>query len=471
MKIKIGSIKVDRSGENTKRFRSSFGDIETLSKSLSEHGLIHPIVVDEIIDGVISCAECGGGGSILHRGESSRCERCKGRGSINVEPSYKYVLVAGERRMTAAAMIGWQEIDATIRAQLSAFERKCLELEENIQRLDVNWMERDEAIRQLDELKRAQFGSRQPGCENDVGWTIHDTAKLVGASIGTVSNAIKMARDLQDNPELIQKVSGTTEQIARKMIEREKQAAVIKKKIDQGLINVSAKLSHGDCLELIKSLEDNSINCLITDPPFAVDAIDAVSEGGLASGQYNRGENVGDVDVMTSTYNILLPELYRVMAPGAHFYMFFGPSWYEKLIVLFTSAGFIPDPVPLIWPKNRTTMIPNPYHYVPSYECILYGYKPPRSRTLLKPRANCLQDFPADAGQKRVHPLQKPRDLMKLFIENSTVHGETVLDCFAGSAIVLKTAVELGRRAIGFEKDEQNYLLAMKFLAQGKEER
>ncbi len=50
MKILIKDIKIDRSNEATKRIRKDFGDIQELVQSIKKHGLIHPIVVDEIIE-------------------------------------------------------------------------------------------------------------------------------------------------------------------------------------------------------------------------------------------------------------------------------------------------------------------------------------------------------------------------------------------------------------------------------------
>lgn len=54
-----------------------------------------------------------------------------------------------------------------------------------------------------------------------------------------------------------------------------------------------------------------------------------------------------------------------------------------------------------------------------------------------------------------VHPTQKPEAIIHPLIEYSTPPGGTVLDCFAGSGAVLKTALKSGRKAIGIEMDEK----------------
>ncbi len=365
--------------------------------------------------------------------------------------------------MTAHLFAGMTMIDASIRSELSDFERKELELEENARRKDLLWEEKIEALRQLDELKRLIHGTKLPGNVEDKGWTMADTAKHVGLSLGSVSQDIKLAKDLVLNPEMRKKVSGMTKQVARKTIEREKDAAKIRSKIDRGEITVGSRLLFGKAEERILELDDQSVDCLITDPPYGSEGIIAVEKGNL-SGKYDQEGNVGDFESMKKVYAKLFPQLKRVMKPGAHFYMFTCIDWIEYFKEKFPAYGFVMHPVPLVWPKGRGTMIPNPYHYIPSYEFILFGMREPLKRTLAHPIRNCLEGFPADAPQKRVHSLQKPFDLIKMMIENSTVPGETVLDCFAGSGIVLKVAEALGRIGVGFEMNEINFYKAQEFL-------
>jgi len=429
MKILISTIKIEKHDKLTHRVRKDFGDIQELAESIKKHGIIQPIVVDELKN----------------------------------DPEHQYTLVAGERRITASLFAGKKDIDAVVRAELSPLQRKEIELEENARRKDLAWEETIEATYQLDKLKRSIHGTRMPGDMGSGGWTIKDTADYLGLSLGTVSQDITLAKDLNDHPELRKKVIGMTKQVARKTIEREKEALIIASKIRAGKISADINLFHGKAEEEIIHVPDSSIDCLITDPPFAVDAISDVERGAL-SGKYAGEANVGESKGMMECYKKLFPHLKRVMKPGAHFYMFFGIDWYSDLLKLFTDNGFIAHAVPLIWNKGRGTMVPNPYHYVPSYEFILFGVKAPYKRTLLKPRNNCFDEFPADAPQKRVHPLQKPYALIRCFIENSTVPGETVLDCFAGSGIVLKVANDLGRKGIGFEMNEINYLKALEFI-------
>ena len=60
----------------------------------------------------------------------------------------------------------------------------------------------------------------------------------------------------------------------------------------------------------------------------------------------------------------------------------------------------------------------------------------------------------------RVHPSQKPIELMEKMIKNSSVEGGTVLDSFMGSGTTGIACMNLNRRFIGFEIDEQYFEIA-----------
>ena len=135
MFIDLKTIKVSN------RVREDFSNIMSLAESLRQYGQIQPIVV----------VECS-------------------------EKNYQYELIAGERRYRAAILSGWTEIEACLKENCSPFMKKEIELEENIQRKNLSWMEEVEAKRQIDELKRIQHGSATPGPHGKSGWTQENTA-------------------------------------------------------------------------------------------------------------------------------------------------------------------------------------------------------------------------------------------------------------------------------------------------------
>lgn len=62
----------------------------------------------------------------------------------------------------------------------------------------------------------------------------------------------------------------------------------------------------------------------------------------------------------------------------------------------------------------------------------------------------------------RVHPSQKPIELMEKMIKNSSTEGATVLDCFMGSGTTCVACLNLNRNFIGFEIDESYFDISQK---------
>ena len=69
-------------------------------------------------------------------------------------------------------------------------------------------------------------------------------------------------------------------------------------------------------------------------------------------------------------------------------------------------------------------------------------------------------------SEPRLHTTQKPLALMSRMIQEFTDAGETILDAFAGSGTTLRAAKDLGRKAIGIEREERYCEVAAKRMAQ-----
>ena len=67
------------------------------------------------------------------------------------------------------------------------------------------------------------------------------------------------------------------------------------------------------------------------------------------------------------------------------------------------------------------------------------------------------REFGKKTNVKRIHPTQKPINLLKDFIQVYTKKGDVVIDPVAGSGSTLKAAAELGRKAYGFEIKKDFY--------------
>jgi len=425
MKVKISDIMVIHNKMTTRRIRKQIGNVTRLADSIKKHGLMHPIVV------------------------------CP-----SDSQDYKWTLIAGERRLRACILNGYDEIECTLFGDLDSTDQKVCELEENIVRKNLSWQEECDALRQLDDLMKMKYGKAQPG--STTGWRLDDTADAVGIPRSTVASDVKLARDLRENPELQEKVKKIPKTAARKVVKQAVKAKLLKKQVEMNELKVASNLLLGNACDLIDDLEDESVHLLLTDPPFGISQITSTGKSGTMSYSITS-TNVSDEDVMRDTYRKLWPKVFTKLVPGAHIYVFCAMGWYCELITMLRKAGFVMSDLPLIWYKRRTTTIPKGLNYMSSYEAILFGYKHPPERYLKKNFANVLS-IPAISPQMKIHGLQKPFDLLKILIENSSNPGELILDCFAGSGMTLIAAEKLHRSSIGYEIDESNFYRAQEFI-------
>lgn len=93
------------------------------------------------------------------------------------------------------------------------------------------------------------------------------------------------------------------------------------------------------------------------------------------------------------------------------------------------------------------------------YGLVLYRERLPKFRNNGKMIFNCI-DWPRDNVSEKIHPTQKPVELLKTLIEIFTDVGDVVIDPVAGSASTLIAADQLNRKGYGFEIKKEFYTKA-----------
>ena len=224
---------------------------------------------------------------------------------------------------------------------------------------------------------------------------------------------------------------------------------------------------HGDCLQTIALLGADSVNGIITDPPYC--------SGGYLEAQKNtkaqglRGATVSDegfewfADNMgTSGLAWLLRELAvllrTVLQPNRSAFIFTDWRMVPTLAPAVESAGFR-FRNQLIWDKGNAGLGNG---FKPRYEVIMEFAKG-QAQYATKDGQSVLRYNRVTSGDKQ-HGAEKPCELIE---ELMRVAGpETILDPFMGSGTTLVAAKRLGRRAIGIDIEERYCEIAAKRLSQ-----
>lgn len=200
-------------------------------------------------------------------------------------------------------------------------------------------------------------------------------------------------------------------------------------------------------MEVMASMRAASVDLVLTDPPFRV--ISGGSNEGRLSGRpggiltKNDGKIFKHNDLKPSEY---LPELFRVLRPGRDAYVMTNNLNLRTMLNAADDAGFAFHGM-LQWLKNTCT--PSRW-YMKDTEMVVYLYKPP-ARPINNPSSK--QTLPCDNPRDKLHPTEKPIELMRYYVSNSTERGWTVLDPFMGSGTTGVACLESGRKFIGIEKD------------------
>lgn len=206
---------------------------------------------------------------------------------------------------------------------------------------------------------------------------------------------------------------------------------------------------HGDALEEVKKLESESIEAVITDPPYPW--LDKFRDHPTTSWQRMKVEYARrEIDLELGL------ELYRVLKEGAHAFVFVPAETgqtkppIDNMISVLERCGFV-FRKRFIWDKVSPGL---GYSGRARYEGILFLTRGTKKR---KPCDLGIPDVLTAkmiGPKRRRHPNEKPVLLMDKLIRFATKVGETVLDVFAGSLSTGRAAIAAGRNAILIEKDQ-----------------
>lgn len=205
------------------------------------------------------------------------------------------------------------------------------------------------------------------------------------------------------------------------------------------------KLYNQDCLEVMKDMQDNSVDLIVTDPPYKVTSRGSSGgTGGMLKDDINKKGMVFKHNNIK--FNEWLPECFRVLKDGSHAYFMTNNKNLASMLSEVELAGFKVFKT-LIWVKN--TAITNMY-YMDNHEYILFCRKG-KAKKINNCGTKSVLNF--DNPKNKKHPTEKPVLLMQTLIENSSNEGDIVLDPFMGSGSTGVACILKSRYFIGIEQD------------------
>lgn len=189
---------------------------------------------------------------------------------------------------------------------------------------------------------------------------------------------------------------------------------------------------HGDCVTLMRDIECQAIDFILTDPPY------------ITRYRPRDGRTVRNDD-NSRWLQPAFGEMYRVLKNGAFCVSFYGWNTADLFIAAWRAAGFrIVGHI--VFPKRYASSV----RFLRCQHDVAYllakgDVMPPPSPT------SDVIDWKYTGN--RLHPTQKPTQALRPLIESFCPPRGTVLDPFCGSGSTLVAARDLGRKFIGIELD------------------
>jgi DNA modification methylase len=218
---------------------------------------------------------------------------------------------------------------------------------------------------------------------------------------------------------------------------------------------MSVELHLGDCLEVMKSMPDKSVDAVITDPPYGT------NDG--KGKNIKRGGN--DTNFSVLEWDMSLPlgyitELERVIKDDTWGAIFTDNAAVTTVWQELENCGLSPRNT-FYWVKTNKAPTPRANFKSCVETCVIFT----KGRTTIKWSGGGNQpnyiEMPIVGGKDAgLHPTQKPVKLIQHLINLFTYEGDTVLDPFMGSGTTGVACVQTGRNFIGIEIDPNYFAIA-----------
>lgn len=399
-----------------------------------------------------------------------------------------WVLTAGERRLKAIRRLAEEKKSfycggtliepgkipiMPLGDYLTDVGRFEAELAENVFREDLEWPDRMRAFADLHELRQRQnpkqtredtgrelvakgmYSGDKPDASHPVG---------AGAASRAISQALILTEHLDNDKVRNSRNPAEALQLVYRMQNEKALAALAKRGIAIAREKPTIEVRNADLLIALPLLDDNTIDLICADPPYGLGA----SGGGFRQRTAVHHNYEDTVDVARSIAQSILTEGFRITKARANIFIFCDIELFDWLKTMSANMGWVPFKRPLIWQKSESEGLAPWGGSGPriTTEFIFYATKGQRGMNASPTDVFNVKRVPRN---ERIHAAEKPVELLRSLISCTTLPGERVLDPCCGSGSALVACKELGRTAIGIEKDIDYYNTALANIYGGKD--
>ncbi|MDN7145281.1 DNA methyltransferase [Liquorilactobacillus mali] len=204
-------------------------------------------------------------------------------------------------------------------------------------------------------------------------------------------------------------------------------------------------LQQGDCLELMKNIPDESVDMVLTDPPYGM-----AFQSRYRTSMYEKIKGDQNLDWLDD----FVEEIFRVSKNNTAHYMFCSYHHIDIFKQAIQKRFNVKNII--TWVKNNTSMGDLKGDFAPKTEFIIFFQK---GRRLINGKRDS-NVFEYNKTRNELHPTQKPVDMVEYMLSKFSDEGGVILDPFMGSGTTGVAATNLDRSFIGYEIDEDYFKIA-----------
>jgi DNA modification methylase len=227
------------------------------------------------------------------------------------------------------------------------------------------------------------------------------------------------------------------------------------------------QLIHGDCLEVMHDIPDQSVDMVLADLPYGTTQCKWDTEIDLQAlwVHYNRictgpvvlfAQSPFDKKLgMSQIHRLKYEWIWEKTHPTGHLNAKKMPMKAHENLLVFYSKQPLYQPIKTTGHKRKTATKhkdETPVYGKQSFEAVTYDSTERYPRSVL--------EFPSDKQRLKLHPTQKPVDLLRYMIRTYTREGDTILDNVMGSGSTGVACLLEGRNFIGIEKQADYFSVA-----------
>jgi len=206
-------------------------------------------------------------------------------------------------------------------------------------------------------------------------------------------------------------------------------------------------ITNEDCFDMLRRTESNSIDLVLTDPPYGMDY-----QSNNRKDKHKKIEGDSSLEWLPDWIN----EIKRVSKDDSHLYIWC--SWHKVDIFKQEIEKHFKIKNLMVWAKKGGGMGDLKGGYGGCHELCFFINN---GKNLNGRRDTDVIDKAYRTGNL-YHPTQKPVNLMAYLIEKSSVEGDIVMDCFSGSGSTALACHETNRYFIGSELDKEFYDISVR---------